>query len=208
MGWPKGKPRKPQNAIAPDAEKLWKDIAADRDRILRSDRPEPESRKEGTLRDEKRDDPLPDDIEGFLENEVLEQQLPSPPKKPGWHYFWGSTTNKQTPIQMFIRMGYMFVHPDEIPQWLHMKVHSAAFSQELLQCNEMILMKVPEERYQRIMKHLHHDRPMSEAERLLVNLDMLKKEVGQDSKGNSLVREEGDGLASLVDRRIRSGTFE
>ena len=214
MGWPKGKPRKPKPAPAEPVkqEQPWEKEVAERDRILRSDRAEPASRKDGAMRmeaDSVRADVLPDDdLERFLESEALTQSLPNPPKQAGWHHFWGSTTNQQTPIQMYLRLGYVFVKPEEIPEWTHMKAHSASYGCDVIQCNEMLLMKTTEERYQRIMKHLHHDKPMSEAERLLANFELMKSEIGRDSKGKMLVTEEGDAFSDMVDRRIRSTSFE
>lgn len=214
MGWPKGKPRKPRPEAVPTAapapEEFWRKETEARERVLRDERDEPESRQEGALRAAGRDaDPLvDDDLEDLLRDQAMQTKLPSPPPMPGWHQFWGSTTNQYTPIQMYLKLGYVFVNPDEIPEWRTMRTHSAMFSTEVIQCNEMILLKVPMDRYQRIMKYHHHDRPNQEAERLRVNQELLKQEIGTDSQGNSLIREEGDGFASVLDRRVRSGRFE
>jgi hypothetical protein len=149
-----------------------------------------------------RSDPLPEDadeVEALMTNDILQNSLPNPPKRDGWHFFWASTTNTWTPIQMYIRLGFKFVLPEEVPEMSTMKAHSATFSTDVVQCNEMILMKTPIERWRRIMKKWHHDDPKSEAERLKVNVELLKRDVGADSQGNPLVREEGDGISSLTD---------
>ncbi len=180
--------------------------------VSRKERSEQRAQEARIRQDEAglRGDPLPEDedeVERLMANDILVNSLPNPPKKEGWHRFWASTTNTWTPIQMYIRLGYKFVHPNDVPEMATMKTHSAVFSTEVVQCNEMILMETPVERWRRIMKKWHNDDPKSEAERLKVNVELLKKDVGTDSQGNALVREEGDGMASLTeepkqDRRI------
>lgn len=155
-----------------------------------------------------RDDPLPessDDLQAFMAGQMLANALPNPPKMKGFHLFWGSTTNQYTPVQWYLRLGYVPVRPDEVPTMdvTGLKPHSGQF-EGFVCCNEMVLLKIPDTVYQKIMRKFHHDDPNNEAERLRVNVDMLKDEVGEDSKGTPLVREEGDGMASIVDRRVRA----
>ncbi len=145
--------------------------------------------------------------EHLLREEAMSNSLPNPPPIPGMHLMWASTTNQYTPVQWYLRLGYEPVKPEEVPGMDHLKEHSGEFA-GFVCCNEMVLMKIEEQAYQQIMKAYHHDKPNEEGERLRVNVELLKQEAGEDSKGNPLVREEGDGFSNVVDRRARRGSFE
>jgi hypothetical protein len=58
----------------------------------------------------------------------------------------------------------------------------------------MLLFKIPEDVYQDIMTHFHHDLPMEEAQKIKVNAESVQ---GRDSNGRSLGEVEGDGLGSI-----------
>lgn len=161
----------------------------------------------GALQDigaqEGRSDPIPQDMEALeeaLRTEAINNALPNPPKRAGWHYFWGSTTNTYVPIQYYLRLGYMPVKPEEIPEMSHLKMHSGEYD-GFIMCNEMLLMKCPEAVYQRYMQIVHHERPNEESERLKANLEAIKEEIGKDSAGRDLVEVEDDAMRELGERR-------
>jgi hypothetical protein len=150
--------------------------------------------------------PSAEELAALLREDAMANALPTPPKIPGWHSCWLSTTNTYTPIQHYIRLGYVPVKPEEIPAWQYLKQHSAQIG-DTITCNEMVLYKVTDSAYQQIMKTVHHDKPNAEAERLKANVDMMKDE-HRDSEGNQLIHEEGDGVGAVLDRKVRVGEFQ
>lgn len=150
--------------------------------------------------DEARESPVmpsTDELEARLAEEAMQNALPNLPAKPGWHRFWASTTNTYTPVQYFLRLGYVPIKGEELPEMMHLKALSGEFA-GFVTVNEMVGLQVPEDIYQKYMKIMHHDRPMSEAERLKANVDAMKQDLGEDSKGRPLLVEEGEGYASLT----------
>ncbi len=124
----------------------------------------------------------------MLRAEWQQEVLPTPPKVPGWHFCWLSTTNSTDPIYKRQQKGYELVRANEIPDWKQYRVDEGEYA-DLIACNEMLLAKIPEELYQDIMAYLHHELPMEEEEMLRVN---AKKAVeGQDSNGKALGDIEG-----------------
>ena len=180
--------------------------------VNRGERDEPESRQPAeAVRADQRGEALPEhkeDLEALLRSEALANALPNPPAIPGWHQAWLSTTNTYTPIQQYVRLGYVPVKPEEHPEWQYLKQHGASHGGDIITCNEMVLYKVTEEAYQQIMRVIHHDRPMEEEERLRANINEMKHGTEfRDSEGTALVREEGDGFVD--ERRVRApGQFQ
>jgi hypothetical protein len=143
----------------------------------------------------------------ILRDEALNNALPNPPKMPGWHLAWLSTTNQYTPIQWYMRLGYVPVTKEEMPEMGHLKAHSAEMA-GFVSVNEMVLFKIPEDAYQQIMREFHHNRPNEEEGRLRENLEKIKAEVGEDRRGKSLVLEES-ATKELGERTARfRGGFE
>ena len=126
--------------------------------------------------------------------EFIQEALPTPPKKDGWHYVWLSTTNQYDPIYKRMRMGYEAVKAEELPGYENYRVKSGEF-EGLISVNEMVLFKIPSEYYQEIMEEYHHNMPLEEEERLKTNAQ--GSEV--DSKGKRLGEFDRDdeGLRSL-----------
>lgn len=159
-------------------------------------------------RDERRDDrafddrehsheKLADDPTGMEEElmEFLDDRLPKLPKIPGFHPIWLSTTNQYDTITNRERMGYTPVRPQDLPEgFKHLTVSNKAGStEELITCNEMVAYKIPLEKYLRIMQHLHHNRPLQDEQSIRAGLD----ERVVDERGNSLIRDIGDGTAEI-----------
>lgn len=186
---------------------MTKSTSRDERIVNRGERDEPESRLPAeALRTDEREEalaPNPADLEALLREEALANALPNPPAITGWHQCWLSTTNTYTPIQHFVRLGYVPVKPEEHAQWQYLKQHGAQHGGDTISCNEMVLYKIPESAYQQIMRVLHHDRPMEEEARLRANVEQMKEgSTFRDSDGQSLVREDGDGFQE--ERRVRA----
>ncbi len=135
-----------------------------------------------------------------LRSEWHQEVLPTPPKLPGFHTCWLSTTNSSDPIFKRIQKGYELVRINEVPGFSQHKVDAGEF-EGCVACNEMILAKIPEELYQDLMAYFHHELPMEEEEMLRANAK--KPEV--DSNGRELGEMEGfDSLA----RRVKVPTYQ
>lgn len=135
----------------------------------------------------------------LMRQEWTQDVLPTPPKVPGWHYCWLSTTNSSDPIYKRVQKGYQPVLANELVGFTTAKVTEGEFA-GVVSCNEMLLFKIEEELYQDIMMYLHHELPMSEE-------DMLKANAlpaDTDSSGTELGKVEGfENLA----RRVKTPSF-
>jgi len=134
-----------------------------------------------------------------LRDEFVHEALPAPPKIEGFHLCWLSTTNSYDPIHKRMRLGYAPVRPDEIEGFNHFKQKSAEYG-DIVQCNEMLLFKVPMAQYQRIMTAFHHDAPRDEEQRIRENVRRLIDEA-RDSDGKSLGISQGEGFEELGKQR-------
>jgi len=136
-----------------------------------------------------------------LRQEWTQDVLPTPPKVPGWHFCWLSTTNSSDPIYKRMQKGYQPVKASELAGFTQTRVTEGEF-EGVISCNEMLLFKIEEELYQDIMLYLHHELPMSEEELLKANT--VAELQGEDRDGRNLGSVEGfDTLA----RRVNTPTF-
>lgn len=135
-----------------------------------------------------------EDINALLNSEFDQVALPTPPQMPGWHLCWLTTGSQYDSIQKRQRLGYTPVLASEVPGFDIGGTRSAAF-EGAITCNEMVLFKISEERYQAIMAHFHHKRPLEEEESIYDAA--LKQAEEQDSAGNLLSKPEGDGFTQL-----------
>ena len=134
-----------------------------------------------------------DERRKMWKDEWTQSALPNVPELKGWHVCWLSTTNSYDSIDKRIRLGYTPVKSEEIPGFENYRV-KAGEHDGCIACNEMILFKIPEDRYQDIMAHFHHDMPLEEATKIKVQAEHV---VGRDSNGKSLGQIEGDGLGNI-----------
>lgn len=123
-----------------------------------------------------------------------QEALPTPPEDaiPGFHLCWLSTTNSSDPIYKRIRMGYTLVMADEIPDFKTLGVKEGEYA-GCVSCNEMLLAKIPEGLYQRMMQHYHHDMPLEEESMLRETLTTGE----EDRDGEKLGKVEGEGFQKL-----------
>lgn len=139
----------------------------------------------------------------MFSDEWTQSALPKLPEMPGWHLCWLSTTNSYDSIDKRIRLGYVPVKTEEIPGFENFRVKAGEHA-GFIACNEMLLFKIPMEIYQDIMLHMHHEKPMEEAEKIRVQLENLQG--ARDSSGKSLGRVEGEGFGE-IERSVPSPVF-
>jgi len=136
-------------------------------------------------------------------DEWTQSALPKLPELPGWHLCWLSTTNTYDSIDKRIRLGYVPVKAEELLGFDNYRV-KAGEHVGFIACNEMLLYKLPMEIYQDVMLQLHHEAPMSETDKIRVQLESLQG--ARDSSGKSLGRVEGEGFGDL-DRNVKTPVF-
>jgi hypothetical protein len=135
-------------------------------------------------------------------DEWTQSALPSIPETPGWHFCWLSTTNGYDSIDKRIRLGYVPVKADEIPNYENYRV-KAGEHDGYIACNEMLLYKLPMDIYQEVMTAMHHDAPLEDAEKIRIQAEQLQ---GKDSSGKRLGSVEGEGL-DLIDKQVPAPIF-
>ena len=130
----------------------------------------------------------------MFRNEFLQEALPQVKGDPNWHYCWLSSTNQYDPLHKRTRMGYLPVMASEIDGMEHMQIREGD-RQGQVQCNEMLLFKLPMEVYQEYMQEVHHYQPLEEADKIRIQQEQLL-DSARDSTGKSLVTREGDPVES------------
>jgi len=110
------------------------------------------------------------EYDAFLEDEFTQVALPSPPNLAGWHLCWLTTNSPYDTLARRQRLGYVPVQQAEMPSFdPNAGAASSADTGGFIRCNEMILCKIEESRYQSIMRHFHHKRPLQEEETVVSN---------------------------------------
>lgn len=140
-----------------------------------------------------------------LRNEWLYEALPRPPAIPGFHTCWLTTTNPADSITKRIRMGYVLVRIEEVPEFEHLKIHSGEM-EGCVSVNEMILAKIPTEMYQEIMTEFHHRMPLEEEGRIRENMEQMAAQT-RDSSGRRLVNRMEEGFESLGREKVPTPIF-
>ena len=143
-----------------------------------------------------------DERRKMWKDEWTQSALPGVPDMPGWHVCWLSTTNSYDSIDKRMRLGYVPVKADELPDMRNNRV-KAGDHEGYIACNEMLLYKIPMELYQEVMAHFHHEAPLEEANKIRLQAE---QNVGRDSRGRSLGQIEGEGLGE-IDKPIPAPHF-
>lgn len=103
-----------------------------------------------------------DDFEKFMEAEFTQTALPNPPALKGYHLTWLTTSSQYDSVQKRQRLGYQPVRQSEMPNFDASGGQTLAGFDGYVTCNEMVLFKIQEDRYQKIMAYYHHKKPLEE----------------------------------------------
>lgn len=125
----------------------------------------------------------------ILRQNSVQEVLPTPPKLPGMHCCWLSTTNSTDPIYKRIQRGYVPVKAAEIPGFGSQYTATGGEFDGCIACNEMLLFKIDEQTYTDLMTIYHYDMPNEQEAAIRENVNR-KQEF--DSNGNQLGHVEGD----------------
>jgi len=150
---------------------------------------------------EERDESLlsDDDVQSLLRSEFIQEALPKLTAPPGWHYCWLAKNSAYDPIHKRMRLGYVPVPFAELTDaglagFEQYKV-SGGDLDGCVSCNEMVLFKITQQRYQLIMTEFHHKMPMEEESGIKSQLVASQT----DKKGRRLMDydDEDEGLQRL-----------
>ena len=148
------------------------------------------------------------DLEATMED-AMDGLLPNLPPPPGYRLCWLSTTHERDFLGRRERMGYTPCLVSEMPpgvaSYLPVDVQSASEGDGMIRVREMVLYKIPEQRWEAIMQIQHHKRPNELAAALDPRANPLLQQV-KDSKGTPLVRPDGEGMIDAM-RARRAPSF-
>lgn len=168
------------------------------ERLTRSGAPEVRGDESVRQDAERREDVLMSDaeVEALIRDEFDNVTLANPPQIPGWHLCWLTTTSQYDTIQKRRRIGYQPVMRSEMPGFDPSNGQDMVNYEGAISCNELVLHKIPDQRYQVMMNLFHHKHPL-EAESAI--LRKIKDAGGEaDSNGRSIVEDDvGDGITTL-----------
>lgn len=132
-------------------------------------------------------------LHALIASEFEQTALPAPPPIPGWHLCWLTTGSQYDTLAKRQRLGYQPVNASELPGFDPGGMNSAAF-EGAVTCNEMVLFKIPESRYQAIMAYFHHSKPLEEEEAIYAKIEELQGE--SEHRGKTLATPE-EGFTQL-----------
>lgn len=137
--------------------------------------------------------------------DVLPDANALPGREEGMHYFWASSTNQTDPIYKRQRLGYSLVRAEELPALAaDFRIQTGQF-EGCVSVNEMILMKIPKRLYQELMVINHHEKPLSEEQRL--KEEAVQRSEDSDGRQLGVIDSEDQGYTHLVKNR-RVPTFQ
>lgn len=121
--------------------------------------------------------------------------LPDLPRKPGYHVCWLTTSNPRDTIQSRLRQGYRLIRAEDCPGFEGVGLSTGDYA-GVIAVNEMLAAEIPERLFQRMMAYNHHQKPLSEEEKIRAATDGIKQNA--ESMGAKL--QEGEGMADIVQR--------
>jgi len=124
-----------------------------------------------------------------LRKMYVQEKLPTPPPMRGFHFCWLSTTNSDDPIFRRMQLGYIPVTSAEFPEVGLSGVVKDGEFKGCISCNEMLLFRIADQRYQDLMGINHYDMP-EEQERSIY--EKVTSSGNQDSSGRNLDILEGE----------------
>lgn len=134
-------------------------------------------------------------------NELLDagfddNRLPNVPRIPGYHCCWLTTQSPYDSISKRQRLGYTPVRYSEVPEMAMLEV-GVQQADGPVTCNEMVLHKIDERRFQALMAHYHHKLPLRDEQGTLEKIHQGNDRAGRDSSGKELAHVEGDGVDTM-----------
>lgn len=99
------------------------------------------------------------ELEAMIEAEYDNAVLANPPKLQGYHLCWLTTSSQYDTLQKRQRVGYVPVMKSEMPGFDASMGKDLVGYEGLVTCNELVLHKILDRRYQLIMNLFHHKKP-------------------------------------------------
>lgn len=130
------------------------------------------------------------DFERLLENEFNGNALPNAPPMPGWHLCWLTTNSSYDSAAKRQRLGYMPVRKAEMPGFDASNGQNLVGYDDFVNCNELVLFKIEESRYQKMMAHYHHKQPMQEEEGIVGRFNEQGERLGGEDDGVATMERE------------------
>jgi len=140
-----------------------------------------------------------DEIEQMLKDEYENNSLAAPPAMPGFHLCWLTTTSQYDTTQKRSRLGYVPVMRSELPGFDPSMGQSIVNYEGMINCNELVLHKIPMRRYQVMMNLFHHKQPLESEKAILASIKEGKAQY--DDNGG----EAESGIAHL-ERSVKVGS--
>ena len=155
-----------------------------------------------------------DPADGNLDNRALaadkdlwsDELLPDlSPYMPGWHVCWASRTNNRESVEVFQRRGYEFVTKEHLGEhfdslFLQVRQSSGDYgTSELISCNEMIAMRIPDSVHHKNLTRFHAHEPLEQQQGMMekLNSGKLQYETSKD---------EADGMADTLNQARKART--
>lgn len=104
---------------------------------------------------------------------LFQSALPDIPPIDGWHVCWLTTTNPRDSIQSRMALGYEPVRPEDVPGMEFPTLKSGDY-EGCIGVNEMVAFKLPLHLYEMYMKEVHYDQPLSEEEKLIPDVELIR----------------------------------
>lgn len=133
----------------------------------------------------------------LLESEFDQTALPQPPELPGWHLCWLTTTSAYDTMQKRQRLGYQPVRRSEMSGFDPSNGKDLQGHEGFVTCNELVLCKLPEPRYQQMMRYFHHTQPLQNERTVLEINKQLSAQ--KDASGKALITPEGGDENVITD---------
>lgn len=142
-------------------------------------------------RDEPRELSDDDRIAAFRQR-LFQSILPDPPRIPGYHMCWLSSTSEVDSIADRQTLGYELVTWEEVQGWAHASANVGAQPGEFVRVREMVLAKLSEKLHRAYMHIAHHEKPAQFDEAVLSAIDNMRAQAG----GKTSVQEE-EGISDI-----------
>lgn len=174
------------------------------ERVQRSAAPE-ERGDRGIAEDAERSENALTDAEfsELLDAGFDDNRLPNVPKLRGFHCCWLTTQSPYDSLSKRQRLGYVPVRYSEVPEMIGIEV-GLQQADGAVTCNEMVLHKIDERRFQALMVHYHHKLPLRDEQGAIDKIMQGNQTAGRDSSGKQLGHVEGDGVDTL-ERSVKHG---